>query len=112
MIKQVTTLKEFEQELINAGNKLVVVEFFVQWCAPCKRITPTLQEWSEKMDKVMFLKIDVDENMEVGQVHQVPAMPTFMFFKHGLKCRDDLVGASVDNLLEAIKDNLCICGCE
>jgi len=110
MVKQVTSLKEFDDELVNAGNKLVVVDFFAQWCGPCKRIAPKLQEWSEEMhDDVVFIKVDVDENIEVGEIHKVSAMPTFMFFKHGLKCSDDFIGASTDKLKEIIKDNLCIC---
>ncbi|MBI1386167.1 MAG: thioredoxin [Rhizobiales bacterium] len=73
----------FEQEVLKA-NVPVVVDFFADWCQPCKAIAPYLEEISQQMaGKVKIAKINVDENQRVPMTYNIRAMPTLLIFKDG-----------------------------
>ncbi|XP_064629787.1 thioredoxin-like [Lineus longissimus] len=97
----IETLADFETALTAAGEKLVVVDFYAVWCGPCKKIAPKIQEWSDEMKDVVFLKVDVDDNGETAEKYDISAMPTFLLFKNGDKV-GDVVGASEAKLKEKI----------
>ena len=107
MVKKCQTLADFQQELSAAGDKLVVVDFFATWCGPCIMIAPKLEEMSQKLSNVVFLKVDVDENGETAEKYGIEAMPTFIFFKSGQKV-DQLTGAN-EMKLKAIVDKHAWC---
>ncbi len=70
-------------ELIN-DNKPVLVDFFAEWCGPCKTMTPILKEVANKVQgKARVLKIDVDKNQQVAAKYQVRGVPTLIIFKNG-----------------------------
>ena len=58
-------------QLTNAGGKLVVIDFFATWCGPCKMIAPHLEEMDKTMDDVVFLKVDVDECEDISEEYKV-----------------------------------------
>ncbi|UYV67580.1 TXN [Cordylochernes scorpioides] len=92
---------DFDAKLTEAGNKLVVVDFYATWCGPCKMIAPYLEKLSGEHKDVVFLKVDVDENEDLASEYQVQCMPTFIFIKN----RDKVgvfSGASEEKLLEQI----------
>lgn len=69
-----------------AGNKLVVIDFMATWCGPCKMIAPKLEDISTTMcEKVVVLKVDVDECEDVALAYNISSMPTFVFVKNGVK---------------------------
>ncbi|EFC48132.1 thioredoxin [Naegleria gruberi] len=103
MVKQVDSHSELKS-LIEGHEGLVVVDFFATWCGPCKRIAPTIEEWSKTHTTVLFLKVDVDINDESASVYSVEAMPTFLFFKGGQKIKS-VVGANPNALLDVINEN-------
>ncbi|URZ16583.1 thioredoxin [Clostridium felsineum] len=82
MIK-ITDKNEFEKEI---GSGVVIVDFFAEWCGPCKMIGPILEELSAEMDgKAKFLKVDVDKNAEIANTYDVSNIPTMLILKDGIK---------------------------
>ncbi|XP_070492838.1 thioredoxin-2 [Chironomus tepperi] len=102
MVHHVKDEGDFNSQLEAAGEKLVVVDFFATWCGPCKMIAPKLEEFSVKYaDRVVVLKVDVDECEEVAVKYNISSMPTFVFIKNGQKV-DSFSGANADKLEKTI----------
>lgn len=80
MVQEITT-QNFEQEV---NNGLTVVDFFADWCGPCRKMGPILEEVEEELaSKVKFAKINTDNNIEMAKKYQVSGLPTLMIFKNG-----------------------------
>merc|ERR1712047_194619 len=102
MVKKLANMEEFNAELENAGSKLVVVDFFAEWCGPCKMIAPKIEELSSQKSDVVFVKVDVDDNEEAAAQYNISAMPTFIFIKNKEKV-DDMMGANYEKLKEMVE---------
>ena len=73
----------FEDVVINA-DKPVLVDFWAEWCGPCKMIAPVLEELATELDaKLTIGKIDVDENQSTAMAYGVYSIPTLLLFKDG-----------------------------
>ncbi len=71
------------EKIINS-SPLVLVDFFAEWCGPCKIQAPILKEWtSEVGERVKIIKINVDTNNEIATRYQVQSIPTLILFHHG-----------------------------
>jgi len=78
----------FDEELTNAGNKLVVVDFHATWCGPCKVIAPLFIKLSTEYPQAVFLRVDVDEATITAEKYGITAMPTFVFIYSKVKVKE------------------------
>ncbi len=72
----------FQDEVI-ASDKLVLVDFWAEWCGPCKMLAPLLDEIDAEIEDIKIVKVDVDANPNVTVQYGVRAMPTLILFKNG-----------------------------
>ncbi|APC97414.1 thioredoxin [Francisella frigiditurris] len=73
----------FETVLEKAGSKPVLVDFFAEWCGPCKMQEPILDKLSKDYDGAVIVKINVDENQSLAAKFRVRSIPTMIIFKNG-----------------------------
>lgn len=81
----------FDSEVVNSDVP-VVVDFWAEWCGPCKVLGPEFEALSGEMDSVKFVKLNVDENQEISAKFGVMSIPTMILFKGGNEV-DRAVGA-------------------
>lgn len=84
------TSQNFEEEVLKS-DKTVLVDFYADWCGPCKMLAPVLEGLSEKMDKVTFYKVNVDASSDLAGRYGIQAIPNLVIFKDG-KAVDQITG--------------------
>lgn len=90
------------EELVMKSNKPVLVDFWAEWCGPCKALSPKLDEMSASWaGKVKFVKMDVDSNQQVPSQFGIRGIPTLIVFKGG-KMVDQLVGNQPKDVIEKL----------
>ena len=85
---------------VEENKGVVVVDFFATWCGPCKMLAPVFESVSEELNDAKFVKVDIDESLELAQKFGISTVPTKMIFKDG-KVVDTLVGFMPKDSLKA-----------
>ena len=79
---------------------VVVVDFFATWCGPCKMLSPVIDEWSGELENVNFVKVDIDQSMDLAQKFKIVSVPTLKVFKNGEEV-DTLMGFMPKEVLKS-----------
>jgi thioredoxin 1 len=89
---------DFDREVLQS-DKLVIVDFWAEWCGPCKMIAPLLDEIARELpDKVKIVKVNVDQEQQLAQKFGIYNIPTLLFFKGGA-VREQVVGTAAKKVL-------------
>ena len=97
---------EFEAQVIKS-EKPVLVDYWAEWCGPCKMIGPVLEEVAEDLsDKVLIGKLNVDENSQTPPKYGIRGIPTLMLFKNGEVVGTQVGAISKNDLVSFIEDNI------
>ena len=105
-IMTISVNKETFSKEVLEQSKLVLVDFWAEWCGPCKQIAPTLEELADKYsENLSVCKVDVDTNRELALQYNVRSIPSLMIFKNG-EMADSLFGAvSLEELEDLVTRN-------
>jgi len=96
----------FEQEVINSDSP-VLVDYWAEWCGPCKMIAPILDEIAEAYDgKVKIAKLNIDDNNETPPKYGIRGIPTLMLFKNGNVEATKVGAVSKSQLMAFIDSNI------
>ena len=95
----------FQEEVLSA-DKLVLVDLYATWCAPCKALAPVLEELADKYaDKIKVVKVNVDEEESIAVKFGIASIPTVIFFKNG-QTAASLVGLRTSSEIEKMIEKL------
>ena len=103
---QVISSEEFNN-LVEHIEGIAVVDFFATWCGPCKMLAPVFEQAGEEMkNDATFLKVDIDQSLELAQQFRISTVPTMMIFKKG-KPVETLVGfMPKERIVQKVKSHL------
>ncbi len=106
MSPQKTSDDTFEQDVLKSGQP-VLVDFWAEWCGPCKQIAPALEEIAKEYgDRITVAKLNIDENPQAPTRYGVRGIPTLMLFKDGQVAATQVGAAPKGNLIAWINGAL------
>ena len=104
MVKDLN-VKQFDEAI--KGEKPLVCDFYATWCGPCKMLAPVMEEVSEEYaDKADFIKVDIDENMELAARYGIMSIPLVCVFKNGEVAAKSLGYSTKSETKEFLDKNL------
>ena len=105
-IIEINNNDEFVTKVINS-TKPVLVDFWAEWCGPCKQLAPLVEEASEKFkDSLSVCKIDVDNNRETAAKYGIRSIPTLMIFENGKLVGTEIGALTKQQLDEFIRSKI------
>tara|TARA_B100000029_G_C17420109_1_gene903977 strand:- start:521 stop:841 length:321 start_codon:yes stop_codon:yes gene_type:complete len=101
-----TNDKDFEKDVNHSGLP-VLIDFWAEWCGPCKMIGPILEELAKEMDgKIKIVKVDVDNNNQTAMKYSIRSIPTLMIIEEGAVKAQHIGAASKSQIQEFINQNI------
>lgn len=103
---EVITSADFQTKVLQA-KKGVLVDFYADWCVPCKMLAPVVEAVAEEFgDELLVGKLNIDENMNIAENYRVMNIPTLIFFRGGKEVNRAVGGMRKEELREFIRANL------
>lgn len=102
-MKELTEKKDLDM-IINE-NSVVVIDYWAEWCGPCKRIAPMYSELDEKFKDVVFVKVNVDESVDITENTEIKCLPTFHIFKNNEHV-ETIEGSKIEEITNAIEKHV------
>lgn len=98
--------KDFVKQVLES-SKPVLVDFWAEWCAPCKSIAPILEEIAdERQEDLVVAKLNIDENPNIPQEYKIRGIPTLLLFKNGKRVAVSVGAQARDSLESWLEENL------
>lgn len=105
-VTKISENEEFGPFINSAAGKLIVIDFYADWCGPCKAIAPYVEELSNTYAaKAVFAKVDIQACDQIASAYNVSGIPYFVFIREG-RMVDSLTGAKKDVLKQKIEENI------
>lgn len=95
------TNKNFEEEVLNS-DKPVIIDFYADWCGPCKMMSPIIDSIAEENKELKVGKVNVDEAQELAIKYNIMSIPTIIIFKNGNEYKKIVGVTSKENILKEI----------
>lgn len=95
--------EEFEEKVLK-NNKKVLVDFYADWCGPCRMLSPIIEEIAKENDEYEFVKVNVDDCPDVYRKYGIMSIPTLIVFENGVEKKKTLGFHSLDEVKEFLKD--------
>lgn len=106
MGKLINANKEEFKKIIESEEGIVLVDFWAEWCGPCRMLGPVLHDISEEIDNITIVKVNVDDNSELSAEYGIRSIPSVIFIKNGVQI-DKFIGfQNKDKIVEMIEKNL------
>ena len=95
--------EEFEEKVLK-NSKKVLVDFYADWCGPCRMLSPIIEEIAKENDEYEFVKVNVDDCPDVSRKYGIMSIPTLIVFEKGEEKKKTLGFHSLDEVKEFLKD--------
>lgn len=96
------TSENFEEEILKS-DRTVLIDFYADWCAPCKMLSPIIEQVDEENNDIKVVKINVDELQDIAIKYEVMSIPTLVVIKNGQEVNRSIGFVSKSQILELIK---------
>lgn len=96
-------LIHYEKDFNSLIEKNAVVDFYANWCGPCKMFSPVFEEESKRYDDINFVKVNVDDYSDIAREYGVMTIPTVILFKDGKEIKRNIGFMSNEELIEFLK---------
>lgn len=105
-VREVESLEQFENE-ISQNDVPVLVDFYANWCGPCKRLSPMFDSWAQDYaGKVFFLKVNVDDFRVLSKKYRITGMPTLLMFENGKVVQRKVGTGQIAKFVDGLESNL------
>ena len=104
-MKEIKTTEEFQKNVLQ-NNKTVLVDFYANWCGPCRNIAPIVKEVSQELqDKIDTYKVDIDQAGDLAADYMIQSIPTFIIFKNGQAVDKKIGSMSKSDLIKWVESH-------